>query len=202
MGSDPIVSRTPSSSLLSLPCADAQGWKSTSLDNARKFRMKFTVADPSFHFVIFSQCRLREQPPMTSMAKSSSAPGSALAHSGSCAMSEYEKLLPIARTLSGRERSLANVVEATANIAQARTTAMLNLFRILISLPFLIQIHSYFAQKRKKSAVSFWHVVRTTTLSSERETTAKSASPSIFMRPMPGTDTANRNVTGYLSGSW
>ncbi len=41
-----LLPRTPSSSLLSLPCADAQGWKSTSLDNARKFRMKFTVADP------------------------------------------------------------------------------------------------------------------------------------------------------------
>ena len=41
-----LLPRTPSSSLLSLPCADAQGWKATSLDNARKFRMKFTVADP------------------------------------------------------------------------------------------------------------------------------------------------------------
>ena len=43
-----LLPRTPSSSLPSLPCADAQGWKATSLDNARKFRMKFTVADPSF----------------------------------------------------------------------------------------------------------------------------------------------------------
>ena len=41
-----LLPRTPSSSLLSLPCADAQGWNSTHLDNARKFRMKFTVADP------------------------------------------------------------------------------------------------------------------------------------------------------------
>ena len=41
-----LLPRTPSSSLLSLPCADAQGWNSTLLDNARKFRMKFTVADP------------------------------------------------------------------------------------------------------------------------------------------------------------
>ena len=49
MGSDPIVP-----SLLSLPCADAQGWYSTPLDNARKFRMKFTVADPSDAVVIMS----------------------------------------------------------------------------------------------------------------------------------------------------
>ena len=41
-----LLPRTPSSSLPSLPCADAQGWNSTLLDNARKFRMKFTVADP------------------------------------------------------------------------------------------------------------------------------------------------------------
>ena len=39
-----LLPRTPSSSLLSLPCADAQGWKATSIDNARKFHMKFTVA--------------------------------------------------------------------------------------------------------------------------------------------------------------
>ena len=45
-----LLPRTPSSSLLSLPCADAQGWNSTLLDNARKFRMKFTVADPSFSY--------------------------------------------------------------------------------------------------------------------------------------------------------
>lgn len=31
------------------PCAVAQGWNSTLLDNARKFRMKFTVADPFCH---------------------------------------------------------------------------------------------------------------------------------------------------------
>ena len=31
-----LLPRTPSSSLLSLPCADAQGWDSTLLDNARK----------------------------------------------------------------------------------------------------------------------------------------------------------------------
>ena len=43
---DLLLPRTPSSSLPSLPCADAHGWKATSLDNARKFRMKFTVADP------------------------------------------------------------------------------------------------------------------------------------------------------------
>ena len=41
-----LLPRTPSSSLPSLPCADAQGWNLTLLDNARKFRMKFTVADP------------------------------------------------------------------------------------------------------------------------------------------------------------
>jgi hypothetical protein len=29
------------------PCAVAQGWNSTLLDNARKFRMKFTVAVPA-----------------------------------------------------------------------------------------------------------------------------------------------------------
>ena len=46
-----LLPRTPSSSLLSLPCADAQGWNSTLLDNARKFRMKFTVADPLDHSV-------------------------------------------------------------------------------------------------------------------------------------------------------
>ena len=112
------------------------------------------------------------------------------------AISECEKLLPIARTFSGRERSLANVVEATANIAQAKTTVMLNLFRDFISFPFLIRIDSYFAQKRKKSAVSFWHVVRTTMLSAVRDTTAKSTSPSTSRFPMPGAETANRNVTG------
>ena len=36
------------------PCADAQGWKATSLDNARKFRMKSTVADPVGSHVIES----------------------------------------------------------------------------------------------------------------------------------------------------
>ena len=41
-----LLPRTPSSSLPSLPCADAHGRKSTSLDNARKFHLKFTVADP------------------------------------------------------------------------------------------------------------------------------------------------------------
>ena len=45
-----LLPRTPSSFLPSLPCADTQGWKATSLDNARKFRMKFTVADPSFSY--------------------------------------------------------------------------------------------------------------------------------------------------------
>ena len=49
-----LLPRTPSSSLLSLPCADAQGWKATSLDNARKFRMKFTVADHFHPFTILS----------------------------------------------------------------------------------------------------------------------------------------------------
>ena len=41
-----LLPRTPSSSLPSLPYADAQGWNSTLLDNAGQFRMKFTVADP------------------------------------------------------------------------------------------------------------------------------------------------------------
>ena len=36
----------PSSSLPSLPCADAQGLESSRLDNARKLLSKFTVADP------------------------------------------------------------------------------------------------------------------------------------------------------------
>ena len=44
-----LLPRTPSSSLLSHPCADAQGCNSTHLDNARKFRMKFTVADLLSH---------------------------------------------------------------------------------------------------------------------------------------------------------
>ena len=44
-----LLPRTPSSSLPSLPCADAQGCNSTHLDNARKFRMKFTVADLLSH---------------------------------------------------------------------------------------------------------------------------------------------------------
>ena len=62
-----LLSRTPSSSLLSLPCADAQGWNSTLLDNARKFRLKFTVADPQnivFHrvFVTFGAARQSDQP--------------------------------------------------------------------------------------------------------------------------------------------
>ena len=35
-----------SSALLSFHCADAQGWKSALLDKARKFHLKFSVADP------------------------------------------------------------------------------------------------------------------------------------------------------------
>ena len=41
----PILSRTPSFSLPFLPCATAQGWILTHLDNARKFNLKFTVDD-------------------------------------------------------------------------------------------------------------------------------------------------------------
>ena len=51
-----LLPRTPSSSLPSLPCADAQGWKTTSLDNARKFHLKFTVAVPA------KFCRKQQRP--------------------------------------------------------------------------------------------------------------------------------------------
>ena len=54
-----LLPRTPSSSLLSLPCADAQGWNSTLLDNARKFRMKFTVADPFASFCLKQYCAMK-----------------------------------------------------------------------------------------------------------------------------------------------
>jgi hypothetical protein len=39
---------TPNNTLSEAKLAnfEEQGWKATSLDNARKFRMKFTVADP------------------------------------------------------------------------------------------------------------------------------------------------------------
>ena len=43
--------RPPSSSLPSLPCADAQGQESSHLGNARKLLSKFTVADPFVHLL-------------------------------------------------------------------------------------------------------------------------------------------------------
>ena len=45
----------PHPPLPSLPCATAQGWNLTHLDNARKFNLKFTVAEPYYSPAAFHQ---------------------------------------------------------------------------------------------------------------------------------------------------